>query len=165
MPDEIVHGLTAVPAVGFRYGRYFPPSTFLLDTAKYTKIFHDNSLFFQETNIIQHTTEKWHVYIKFLQAFKNKNSLHPEPFQWFPGWSFLYDDETHGCGLFQDVSAPIHSARGLSECFDEDVNHMLSPSHLSCTANFLQTWFSVKTIPETFSLISRRGWNSKIKQH
>ncbi len=36
-----------------------------------------------------------------------------------------------GSGLFQDDSAPIHRARGLTECFDEDeddVNQMLWPS-------------------------------------
>lgn len=88
MPDEIVHGLTAVPAVGFRYGCYFPPSTFLLDTAKYTNIFHDNSLFFQETNIIQHTTEKWHVYNIFA-GFQKQKFTSPRTIPMIP-WLIIF---------------------------------------------------------------------------
>ncbi len=46
----------------------------------------------------------------------------------YPMMKHFYPD---GSGLFQDDSAPIHRARGLTEWFDEyenDVNHMLWPS-------------------------------------
>ncbi len=46
----------------------------------------------------------------------------------YPMMKHVYPD---GSGLFQDDNAPIHRARGGTECFDEcenDVNHMLRPS-------------------------------------